>query len=82
MRAMSSRAKNVLATFLSWLLLSAAYGIWFMYEKINLPGAEGYEKDWQFQFVNFAVTRGLYLLAALAILLGLALVEYNNTRRR
>jgi hypothetical protein len=79
---MSSKAKNLLASFLTWTLLSAAYGVWFIYEKVNLPSAEGYEKDWQFQFVNFAVTRGLYLLAALAILLGLALVEYDNTRRR
>jgi len=69
---MSRRAKNVLASFLCWVLLSAAYGSWFIYEKVNLPGAEGYEKDWQFQLVNFAVMRGLYLLVALAILLGIA----------
>jgi hypothetical protein len=56
-------------TALLWLLATAAYAFIYVNARIHLPGAEGYETQWDWQLFFFSITRLPFLVLALALAL-------------
>lgn len=80
---MSRHGRALVSGTLAWVACSVVWGGWFVWQKTNLPDAEGYETEWQFQALMFVYTHGIVLLLALVLLLGILheLYRRNGNRR-
>ncbi len=61
----------LLPIIMAWLMATGLYAYLYIQDTITSPEAEGYEKDWEFQLLMFALFRLPFLLLALfALVLG------------
>jgi hypothetical protein len=49
----------------AWLLLTVIYAAVYVQQSLQLPGLEGYEKDWKFQLLAFGYARLPWLVLVL-----------------
>ena len=60
---------RILVTTAVWLVFVAAYAVVYVAKALSGERLEGYERDWSFQLLMFAVTRMPWLIVVLAALL-------------
>ena len=71
MTKLGTRRKAQLVTAAAWLILTPAWGWWYVRCQLALPGLVGYEKSWEMQVWFFVLTRLPVSVVALALLLWL-----------
>ena len=66
---MSARKKVVGLTILVWCLATAIYAYFYVTSILATPNLEGYEAEWDWQLLFFAMVRLPWLLLFLALLI-------------
>jgi len=66
---MSNRKKVIGLTILAWCLITAIYAYLYVTTVLSFPGLQGYEAEWDWQLMFFAIVRLPWLLLALALII-------------
>ena len=66
---MSNRKKVIGLTILVWCLITAIYAYLYVTTVLSYPDLQGYEAEWDWQLMFFAIVRLPWLLLALALII-------------
>ncbi|HQO16465.1 MAG TPA: hypothetical protein PLG02_05845 [Methylotenera sp.] len=66
---MSNRKKVIGLTILAWCLITAIYAYLYVTTVLSYPDLQGYEAEWDWQLMFFAIVRLPWLLLALALII-------------
>lgn len=66
---MSNRKKVIGLTILTWCLITAIYAYLYVTTVLSYPDLQGYEAEWDWQLMFFAIVRLPWLLLALALII-------------
>ena len=66
---MTNRKKVIALTILAWCVITVIYAYIYVSTVLNLPNLQGYEAEWDWQLMFFAIVRLPWLLLALALII-------------
>ena len=75
---MTNRNKIICKTVLIWALVTIAYAYLYVKNVLSLTGLQGYEAEWDWQLLFFAIVRLPWLVLVLAVILGLEITFIKN----
>lgn len=66
---MATRKKIISFTVLVWCLITLIYAYLYVTTVLSFPDLEGYEAEWDWQLMFFAIVRLPWMLIALALII-------------
>ena len=73
--------KMLAMTLVAWFIGTVAYAIFYVHSQLRLEGLEGYEKEWDWQLLFFAVLRLPFLLIGLASIVWCEWLYFSDAPR-